>query len=112
EAGAVWTDELAGDELIARLRAQRGVPVRRVRVAEVGQDLIPPADQRHAAVKIWNPDRALPLVKVARQPESGHEIDRGAVERETLQPVVAPVGDHEDRSPGARVDPQAVRLVQ
>ena len=35
-----------------------------------------------------------------------------AVEREALQPVVAPIGDDEDRRCAARVDPDAVRLGQ
>ena len=37
------------------------------------------------------------LVEVARQPEARDEIDVRAVEREPLQPVVAAIGDDEDR---------------
>ena len=52
------------------------------------------------------------LVEVARQAETGDEVDVLAVEREALQPVVAAIGDDEHRGRGARVDPDAVRLDQ
>ena len=69
-----------------------------------------PIDERHAAVEIRNHDGALALVEMARQPEPGHEVDVLAIERESLQAVVAAIGDDEDWRCRARVHPDAVRL--
>ena len=54
-------------------------------------------EQRHAAVQVGHDDQALVLVEVARQPEAGDEVDVLSVQREALQPVVAAIGDDEDR---------------
>ena len=97
---------------VARLRAQRVVPVRRVRVTEVCDQLVVPIHERDAAVEIGYHDETLVFVEVARQPETGDEIDVGAVEREALQAVVPPIGDDQHGFVTAVVHPDAVRLVQ
>src|SRR5215212_10349260 len=50
EAGAVWADELPRNERVARLRTQRIVPGRRVRITEVLDDLVRAVDQCNATV--------------------------------------------------------------
>ena len=112
EAGAVRADELARDERVARLRAQRVVPVRRVRVAEVLDDLVAPSMSVTRPCRSGMTTVPLSLVEVAGQPEARDEVHVRAVEREALQPVVAAVGDDEDRRSPARVHPDAVRLVE
>ena len=87
-----------GMNAVARLRAQRVVPVRRVRVAEMLDDAVLPVDQRHAPVQIRNHDAPLLFVEMARQPEALDEIDVRTVERKALEPIVAPIRDDEDRS--------------
>ena len=61
-------------------------------------------------MQVGNDDQALVLVEMAGETEAGNEVDVLAVEREALQPVVAPVGDNDHGWSRARVDPDAVRL--
>ena len=83
-----------------------------VRVTEVCDQLVVPIHERDAAVEIGYHDETLVFVEVARQPETGNEIDVGAVEREALQAVVPPIGDDQHGFVAAVVHPDAVRLVQ
>ena len=112
EACPVRADELTGDELVARFAAQRIVPLRRVRVAELRYERVALVHERHAAVQVGNDDQALVLVEMAGESKPGNEVDVLAVEREALQSVVAPVGDDDHGRVGARIDPDAMRFCE
>src|SRR5258708_360504 len=110
ETRAVRADELAGDEGIARLSADRIVPRRRIRVSEVLDDRVLAVDEGDSPVQVGDDDDALALVEMAGQPEPGHEIDVGAVHRESLQAVVSAIPDDPYPAGAARVDPEARRF--
>src|SRR6187399_2181857 len=84
EARAVRTHELARDEVLARAAAKRVVPVRRVRVAQMFDDLVLPVDERDPPVEIGNDDGATAFVEVTGQTEPRDEVDVLTVHRESL----------------------------
>ncbi len=97
-------DELTWNELVARFAAQRVVPVRRTRITKVSDDGILFVEEGDTPVQIRDHDETVVLVEVTRQPEAGDEIEVPAVEREALQPVIAPVGHNQGRSCMTRLE--------
>src|SRR4249920_1041304 len=65
ETGAVRANELARDELVARLASQRVVPVLGVGVAEVLDHFVVTIDEGDAALEVGDNYQACPFVEVA-----------------------------------------------
>src|SRR6266436_3272992 len=92
EAGAVRANELPRDEFVPGLIAQGIHPIRGIRIPQVFDDLVVLVHQRDSAVKVRDDDVALLLVEMTGKPKARHEVQVLAVHRESLQPVVPPVG--------------------
>ncbi len=75
EARAVRTDELARDERLAGLSAQRMAPRSRIGISQMTDDLVVPVHQRYPPLQVWNHHGAFVFVEVTRQPESWNEVD-------------------------------------